>query len=328
MLRCEEEIGVTKYGFGGRLSAVFPSQVIVDVTEVCNLACIHCPHREYVTTKEYGARFLDPALNEKMVREVSEAGKGITQYIRYTSNGEPLLHKHIIEMLSYAVKHSGTTVSLTTNGTLLTPPMAMNLLEIGVDVIDISIDAYKPETYAMIRRGGDLAVTEDNVLNLLKLRETFLKKTKVVVSYVEQDANAAETADFKKYWEDKGADYVVIRRLHSFAGARREIAERLRHNPAARRPCLYPWERITLNARGFLGFCPSGWTQANELEDYRHTSIAEIWRGMRYDRLRDEHLEGMFSEYLLCNQCADWQQVRWPSEGRSYADMIEGFKES
>ena len=34
-----------KYGFHGRLSSRFPSQVMVDLTEVCNLACIHCTHQ-------------------------------------------------------------------------------------------------------------------------------------------------------------------------------------------------------------------------------------------------------------------------------------------
>ena len=31
-----------KYGFYDRLTADFPSQVIIDTTEFCNLACIHC----------------------------------------------------------------------------------------------------------------------------------------------------------------------------------------------------------------------------------------------------------------------------------------------
>lgn len=311
-----------KYGFGGRLSAEFPSQIIVDVTEVCNLACLHCPHKDYVKSKEYGARFLDPSLNEKMVQEVRNCGKGITQYVRYTSNGEPLLHKEIVSMIAYAVKHSGTTVSLTTNGTLLTPLVTANLLEAGIDVIDISIDAYKPETYATIRRGGVLAVTKENVLKLLKLREQVSKRTKVVVSYVEQQANAAETTEFESYWKDKGADYVVIRRLHSCAGAKSDIAEQLRGGSGIRRPCLYPWERIVLNARGFLGFCPAGWTGENELVDYKDSTISTLWSGERYRSLRQEHIDGIFSTYRLCGQCVDWQQVRWPHEGRSYADMI------
>ena len=35
-------------------------------------------------------------------------------------------------------------------------------------MIDISIDAYTPETYAKIRRGGNLKITRHNILELLK----------------------------------------------------------------------------------------------------------------------------------------------------------------
>ena len=45
--------------------------------------------------------------------------KNITKYIRYTSNGEPLVHPKSYEMINYAVDHSDTKTTLTTNGTLL-----------------------------------------------------------------------------------------------------------------------------------------------------------------------------------------------------------------
>ena len=41
------------------------------------------------------------------------------QNIRYTSNGEPLVHPKSYEMINYAVTNSNTKVTLTTNGTLL-----------------------------------------------------------------------------------------------------------------------------------------------------------------------------------------------------------------
>ena len=71
------------YGFQDRLKAEFPSQIVVDVTEVCNLACIHCPHPSFKMSPQYDKRFLDPALNSKMVDEVRDVGKGSTRYIRY-----------------------------------------------------------------------------------------------------------------------------------------------------------------------------------------------------------------------------------------------------
>ena len=62
------------YGFYDRLKAEFPSQVIVDMTEVCNLACIHCPHPAFKQSEHYAARHLDPELNRKLVDEVALVG--------------------------------------------------------------------------------------------------------------------------------------------------------------------------------------------------------------------------------------------------------------
>ena len=108
-----------KYGFYNRLSRKFPSQVMVDITEVCNLGCIHCAHPKFKISTAYNKRMLNENLNKKMVDEVAKYGKNITKYIRYTSNGEPLVHPKSYEMIQYAVEKSGTKVTLTTNGTLL-----------------------------------------------------------------------------------------------------------------------------------------------------------------------------------------------------------------
>jgi len=67
-----------EYGFYGRLKAGFPSQVIVDATEVCNLACAHCPHPEFKLSPHYQARYLDVALHNKMVDEV----RGLEEAVR------------------------------------------------------------------------------------------------------------------------------------------------------------------------------------------------------------------------------------------------------
>src|SRR5476649_1283620 len=121
-----------EYGFYDRLNADFPSQIIVDATEVCNLACIHCPHPEFKKSEHYSAGYLSPELNRKMVDEVSHAGRGRVQYIRYTSNGEPLVHPDIYEMLEYAVRESGVFVTITTNGTTLKEKRIRKLIASGL----------------------------------------------------------------------------------------------------------------------------------------------------------------------------------------------------
>src|SRR6185295_9875768 len=131
-----------KYGFQGRLTADFPSQLIVDATEVCNLACVHCPHPQFKQSQHYAGRMLDPELNAKLVDEVREHGQGKTQYIRYTGEGEPLSHPQGYDMIEYACRRSGVFVTITTNGTIMNQRRTERLLASGVHMIDISIDAF------------------------------------------------------------------------------------------------------------------------------------------------------------------------------------------
>ena len=317
------------YGFGGRLTAEFPSQVIVDVTELCNLACTHCPHPAFKKSAHYAGRSLDPELNAKAVAEVAAHGAGRTQQIRYTGEGEPLLHQHLYEMVAEAVHGAGTFVSITINGTLLTEPRATRLLETSVGLVDISLDAFRPETYARIRVNGDLAVTRANVERLIALKQQAASRTRIVVSYIEQPENAAETGDFERFWRDAGADAVAIRRLHSASGAVIPVADLMRRRveSVARRPCVYPWERVVLNPRGMLCFCPADWTHSSTMVDYRTANIAETWRGAFYEGLRAAPRADDYSAHGFCGQCPDWQDTRWPDDGPSYASLIQRFSE-
>lgn len=318
---------MTTYDFQGRLRAEFPSQIIVDATEVCNLECIHCPHPEFKRSEHYAKRCLDVSIHNEMVDEVRQYGLGHTQYIRYTSNGEPLVHPKIYDMLDYAVKNSGVFVTLTTNGTIMNEKRIEKLLASGLHMVDISIDAFLPETYAKIRRGGDLAITRANVLKLIEIKKRIGATTRIVVSFVEQNLNMYEVEDFDRYWKQQGVDFVVIRRLHSAAGGVQAIAMYMKQAQQLvdRKPCVYPWERILLNPKGELSFCPQDWSHGSVLADYRTTTIREVWQGEAYRQLREAHLSNNYQAFPFCAQCPDWAQTRWPGEGNSYADLIETF---
>lgn len=265
----------------------------------------------------------------KMVDEVRRFGGGRTQYIRYTGNGEPLVHPQIYDMLDYAVKNSGTFVTLTTNGKILNVERVKRLFESGLHLVDVSLDAVDAETYSKIRVGGNLRVSTQNVINLIKIRNETGNKTKVVVSFVEQPENATEVEEFHSFWQDQGADEIVIRRLHSAAAGVASIAENLwkETDKKDRFPCLYPWERILLNPRGELAFCPQDWTHGSKIIEYDSTTIKEVWEGSFYRELRRAHKCNKFEGFEFCGKCPDWLNTRWPGEGRSYADLVEEFRE-
>lgn len=315
------------YGFQERLSADFPSQICVDIAEVCNLACRHCPHPAFKLSPHYAARYLAPTLNHKLVTEVAQA-QGVCQYIRYTSNGEPLIHPQAYDMLQDAVDHAGVFVTLTTNGTIMNEKRTRRLLASGLHMVDISLDAHLPETYARIRKGGDLDTTRANVLRLLEWRDKGQHSTRVVVSFIEQPDNSAEIEAFRNFWQSAGADAVVIRQLHTAAGAVGQPVASMRTSINKRRPCLYPWERLTLNARGQLAFCPVDWFHQSEIPDFAQHSIREVWQGSQMQALREAHLQNAFAQHPFCGNCPDWALTRWPGEGRVYADLVADLSRS
>ena len=314
--------------FYDRLRADFPSQVVIDLTEVCNLACVHCPHPDFKKSELYHATMLDPALNQKAVDEVAQHG---ADYIRYTSNGEPLVHPQCYDMIQYAVDKSGTFVTLTTNGVTMNQKRMDKLLATGLHMVDISLDAYTIETYAKIRKGTPKQFRQayDNVLSLCEASKG--KITKVIVSFIVHKENEHELEQFTRYWRSAGA-IVVPRRLHSAAGF--VSVDQLKNTiPSKRYPCLYPWERITLAPDGELHFCPQDWVHGSKIADYRDTTIYETWNSDFYKKLRQAHETNDFSCHKFCGKCPDWQQTRWPegapeglAVGRSYANLVKELK--
>lgn len=318
---------MSEYGFGGRLTKEFPSQINVDLTYLCNLACVHCPHSSMEPQAIGTEHSLSIALNKKLIGEVAEDGVGYIDYIRYTGDGEPFLNKNIIEILDYAVRNSGTNVTLTTNGTLIKGETVKKLMETNLFSIDISIDAYSEETYGEIRRGGNFKDVVSNVKALLKYREENNKRTKLVVSFVKQPLNEHETEKFEKFWYSEGVDFVVIRRLHSVAGFDSATAEKLRLDAGSRTPCLYPWERLVVKPTGIITYCPeiSGDNSGINF-NLNNVSIKDAWQSKELNALREAHLSGNLEMFNACNNCPDWINTRWPHEGRSYADMMKDFE--
>lgn len=318
------------YGFQDTLPSEFPSQIMVDTTEVCNLGCVHCPHPVFKNSSHYNKRYLEPELNAKLVDEIRGEGEGHCKYIRYTSNGEPLIHPLGYKMIQYAVDRSGTFVCLTTNGTIMKEKKTRQLLDAGIHMIDISIDAYRPETYSKIRVGGRLEITKANVLRLIEWVRKGQLDTKVVVSFVEQPNNTNEIKDFERFWKNEGADFVVIRRLHSAAGAIGGKADEMREDlkTTKRYPCVYPWERLILDPKGMLAFCPADWTYSSPAGDFRTSTIKETWKGKFMEKLRQAHLKNDFSCHGFCGQCPDWSSTRWPSQGRRYASLVQDLSEN
>lgn len=282
----------------------FPPMIIFDVLNVCNLHCSHCPQKEVVNSKGYRPIFLDLALFKKAIDEIAPHA---VELVRFTGDGEPLLHKNIFEMIKYAKEHVKGKVNLTTNGLVLNGQISEKLLSLPVDYIDISIDAYTEETYNKIRQGGDYNKLMRNIQSLLKMRGEMRSPAKIMVNMINQDISRHEIDAFKEYWSSR-VDFVLIRNLHT---VNNYLNVSLRADGTKRYPCPHLYKRITIDFEGNIKFCAHDWFNNAIVGNLKSDSIEAIWRGDLYRSIRHSHENRDFHKVPLCGECQDWQSVPW-----------------
>ena len=119
-----------------------PFYVQFEVTTHCNLACYMCVRNEVIKHPRH-LGFDD----FKQVFDQIRAPK-----LTLSGAGEPLLNPDLCRIIAHAKGH-GASVMIPTNGTLLRrPELAGAMVETGLNVLIVSIDAATPATYQAIRR--------------------------------------------------------------------------------------------------------------------------------------------------------------------------------
>ena len=146
------------------------------VTDLCNMRCLYCMPEEGTRKLEHD-EILSVEAIEEIVIALSELG---IKKVRLTG-GEPLVRKGILEIVRRVAKVPGITeVALTTNGTLL-KDFAVSLKEAGLTRVNISVDAFDPDTYREITRGGDLNAVMDGIRAAVDAGLTPIKLNAVLI---------------------------------------------------------------------------------------------------------------------------------------------------
>ncbi len=102
----------------------------VEITNICNKNCTFC-HGTKRAPRQMNREEFDRVLNELC---------GVTEYIYLHVLGEPLCHPDVIEFIKKATQQ-GFKVTVTTNGTLLSP----ELLDSGLYKLQISLHSFESD---------------------------------------------------------------------------------------------------------------------------------------------------------------------------------------
>ena len=307
-----------RYGFNSEQDRRFPSMVQVSITNVCDLACSMCPHTEFSRQKGFIAQYLYMDLYKRIADETGKNGGTI----RLLGWGEALLHPDLVKMVEYAKFVGAKFVTLITNGKQLDKETSGGLIKAGLDILEVSLDAYTESTYQAIRRNPYFHRIKENIFTFLRLRDELEGETYVAVGIIKQPRVEAELEDFITYWSQI-ADDVVVRRYRDFKGYVHEPIEL----PATREPCRCLWARFNITPEGKVTVCYDDWQSQYIVADLNceQTTIERIWQGEIFEQYRNAHLEG--NAFGLCKDCKDWIASSWSQPYEVLLEKVNRWKE-
>jgi MoaA/NifB/PqqE/SkfB family radical SAM enzyme len=159
----ELRIDLKGQGLHLRASVHALKRVYIEVTNKCNLNCSTCMRN--VWDAQFGQMTEDTF--ERILAGLDKSGEKPELF--FGGYGEPLSHPNILGMIERA-KAQGHSVSLITNGILLTQDIARQLVDLHLDMIWVSLDGASPECYADVRLGDALPTVLKNLVHLRSLK--------------------------------------------------------------------------------------------------------------------------------------------------------------
>lgn len=305
----------------------FPPMLVVSITNVCNLKCTHCYYSKFITLPDYHANMLSFDLWQKICDETSTWAGVI---MNFGTDGEPLLHPRFLDMLRYARQKAIFPINITTNGLLMDERFCNAVVsEKLVDIINISMDAFTAETYRKIR-GGSFERLMENVHRLIDVRNAGSSLLKIQVNFIKQPDSRQELEAFRQYWEPK-VDLVLVRTYYDATSVTGGTGPNITGKQDAfdavnRWPCQQLWRRFNISDDGTVRFCVDDWFNKSKIGDLREQSIAGIWTGKAYNRLRHLHITAQYAEVPYCTKCTEWQGMQWDYDYFTAMEKLLGKK--
>lgn len=272
----------------------------VEPTNACPYSCVMCPREEFMT-RENG--FMEFELFRKVIDEVdSFKTEARNKDIELFHFGESLLHPQFAEMIRY-MSQKGLNSFLSLNPGHLTASLAEEILTAEPGKVILSIDGTSPETFRKIKgKNGDLVQAVANAEHFLDLHRQVNSASRVTLRMIVIDENKSESEEFRKYWEDRGAQ-VDLREF--FPWNKKELQDLGSYTRFPEfMPCPFSWQYVVVQWNGDVVPCCRDYNGEMALGNVKESSLVEIWNGPAYADFRNRMASGE-NLHPLCTNCLE-----------------------
>jgi MoaA/NifB/PqqE/SkfB family radical SAM enzyme len=200
------------------------AKLYIEPTNQCNLDCRTCVRNTW--TEPMGKMSMETF--DMILKGIQDFSPPPTVF--FGGFGEPLLHPEIVNMI-IQLKSLGCRVEMITNGMLLTPEMSEKLVQNRLDMLWVSLDGARPESFSNIRLGAAFPQIIENIRYLYSIQyydaycwdpleaSAF---TQIGVAFVAMKHNINDLPDVVKIAESFGASQIMVTNVLPYTQDMRE----------------------------------------------------------------------------------------------------------
>ncbi len=296
-----------------------PTHMQIEPTNRCNLRCSLCP---VTTGMDRPSGFMDFGLYKRLI---DEAGEDLFLILLWDW-GEPFIHPDIYDMIAYA-RGKGIKLVSSTNGHLFArEEHAEKVVRSGLDSLIFAMDGISQETYEKFRQGGKLETVLQGIRNVVAQKKALGSRTPLInLRFIPMRHNEHEMGSLRDLARCLGVDALTFKTLNPvnpaetdpkkdsdnpylpcesryqrFKYASDGFAARLRVD---KNPCKHLWNMPVIHWNGVICSCPYDPKEEYPLGDLNTQSLAEIWDGEPYRRMRRRFRED-WQGLPICANCS------------------------
>lgn len=287
------------------LEVEIPTNIMVELTNICNLRCKMC-YNKYMKRKK---GFMSYELFKKIVDQAKELN--IENLGLYTT-GESFLHPQLFDFIKYAKEKGIKYVYITTNGQAIEEDKILKIFESGLDSIKFSIDAGNKEKYEYLKVGASWEKLLDTIKKIRDLRDSKNSKLKIFASFIITEDNFKDLLEYKKNFDSliDETNFTIIQNQGSQMDIAEQYPKKIFSNiqnyilPKERwHPCNLLWNRFIITYEGYLTICCTDFENKLIYGNLNKNSLRECWNNEKIKEFREIHKSSKFEKLPMCFNC-------------------------
>jgi len=299
--------------------------VRVSLTDRCNFDCVYCHNEGLGDTRGPMEAQDDEMSADEIVRFLEVAAEFDVDSVKFTG-GEPMLRGDLEEIIRRTP--DSMEVSMTTNGTYL-PGRAQDLVDAGLERVNVSQDALDPEEFAEITKSGAYDKVMEGVeaaldagldpvkLNMVVFEHTAGYVEGMVNHVAENDGLQLQLIEYMPELTGKPEWNIDIGRVHDWLAdiadevEHREMHDRKRYwvnggmveivDPVENPTFCANCHRVRVTHEGYLKGCLNRNDDLRSMGDMTKAEIRETFKETVANRVP------YYGEYMVQNDEGEWE---------------------